>query len=179
MQTKLRFGILLQLLPGYYLFNALTVFCDFCKYLAYEYARRGACLALAARRQERLRAVADKARALGSPDVIVIPTDISKVEDSERFINEAVNHFGKCKDLLLSSFNFNLCARFFHKRSCFTMTHGVYAIVDHLVNNAGVVQIDMFEDCKQISDFATLTVCFLVQQLILIGSDDALSNNCH
>ncbi|KAJ6970803.1 hypothetical protein NC653_035166 [Populus alba x Populus x berolinensis] len=127
------------------------------EYLAYEYARRGACLALAARRQERLRAVADKARALGSPDVIVIPTDISKVEDSERFINEAVNHFGKCKDLLLSSFNFNLCARFFHKRGCFTMTHGVYAIVDHLVNNAGVIQIDMFEDCKQISDFATLT----------------------
>ncbi|XP_011023956.1 PREDICTED: 11-beta-hydroxysteroid dehydrogenase-like 4A [Populus euphratica] len=94
------------------------------EYLAYEYARRGACLALAARRQERLRAVADKARALGSPDVIVIPTDISKLEDSERFINEAVNHFGK---------------------------------LDHLVNNAGVVQIDMFEDCKQISDFATLT----------------------
>ncbi|XP_061953059.1 11-beta-hydroxysteroid dehydrogenase A-like [Populus nigra] len=94
------------------------------EYLAYEYARRGACLALAARRQERLRAVADKARALGSPDVIVIPTDISKAEDSERFINEAVNHFGK---------------------------------LDHLVNNAGVVQIDMFEDCKQISDFATLT----------------------
>ncbi|KAI5562980.1 hypothetical protein BDE02_15G086500 [Populus trichocarpa] len=94
------------------------------EYLAYEYARRGACLALAARRQERLRAVAGKARALGSPDVIVIPTDISKVEDSERFINEAVNHFGK---------------------------------LDHLVNNAGVVQIDMFEDCKQISDFATLT----------------------
>ncbi|KAJ6869268.1 hypothetical protein NC651_034123 [Populus alba x Populus x berolinensis] len=92
--------------------------------LAYEYARRGACLALAARRQERLRAVADRARALGSPDVIVIPTDVSKVEDSERFINEAVNHFGK---------------------------------LDHLVNNAGVVQIDMFEDCKQISDFATLT----------------------
>lgn len=94
------------------------------EYLAYEYARRGACLALAARRQERLRAVADRARALGSPDVIVIPTDVSKVEDSERFINEAVNHFGK---------------------------------LDHLVNNAGVIQIDMFEDCKQISDFATLT----------------------
>jgi NADP-dependent 3-hydroxy acid dehydrogenase YdfG len=40
------------------------------------------------------------------------------------------------------------------------MTHGVYAIVDHLVNNAGVAQIDMFEDCKQISDFATIMVCF-------------------
>ncbi|XP_061953060.1 11-beta-hydroxysteroid dehydrogenase A-like [Populus nigra] len=93
------------------------------EYLAYEYARRGACLALSARREERLRAVADKARELGSPDVIVIATDISKVEDCERFVNEAMNHFGK---------------------------------LDHLVNNAGVAQIDMFEDCKQISEFATI-----------------------
>ncbi|KAJ6760972.1 hypothetical protein OIU79_025754 [Salix purpurea] len=92
------------------------------EYLAYEYARRGACLALSARREERLRAVADKARELGSPDVLVIATDISKVEDCERFVKEAVNHFGK---------------------------------LDHLVTNAGVAQIDMFEDCKQISDFAT------------------------
>jgi NAD(P)-dependent dehydrogenase (short-subunit alcohol dehydrogenase family) len=94
------------------LFNALTVFCGFCKYLAYEYARRGACLALSARREERLRAVADKARELGSPDVIVIATDISKVEDCERFVNEAMNHFGKCKDLL-TSFRLSLRARFF------------------------------------------------------------------
>ncbi|KAL9338137.1 hypothetical protein Peur_069906 [Populus x canadensis] len=93
------------------------------EYLEYEYARRGACLALSARREERLRAVADKARELGSPDVIVIATDISMVEDCERFVNEAMNHFGK---------------------------------LDHLVNNAGVAHIDMFEDCKQISDFATI-----------------------
>ncbi|KAG6754230.1 hypothetical protein POTOM_042250 [Populus tomentosa] len=93
------------------------------EYLAYEYARRGACLALAARREERLRAVADKARMLGSPDVIVISTDISKVEDCERFITKAVNHFGR---------------------------------LDHLVNNAGIIQIDMFEHCKEISDCAVL-----------------------
>lgn len=93
------------------------------KYLAYEYARRGACLALAARREERLRAVADKARMLGSPDVIVISTDISKVEDCEGFITEAVNHFGR---------------------------------LDHLVNNAGIAQIDMFEHCKEISDCVIL-----------------------
>ncbi|CAK7336758.1 unnamed protein product [Dovyalis caffra] len=93
------------------------------EYLAYEYARRGACLALAARREERLQAVADKAQLLGSPDVIFIPTDVSKVEDCERFINKAVNHFGQ---------------------------------LDHLVNNAGIIRIDMFEDCKQISDLVTL-----------------------
>ncbi|KAH8486674.1 hypothetical protein H0E87_025614 [Populus deltoides] len=99
------------------------------EYLAYEYARRGACLALSARREERLRAVADKARELGSPDVIVIATDISKIE---------------------------FMCKVFHTSRCFTMTHRVYAIVDHLVNNAGVAHIDMFEDCKQISDFATI-----------------------
>ncbi|CAK7336756.1 unnamed protein product [Dovyalis caffra] len=95
------------------------------EYLAYEYARRGACLALAARREERLSAVADKARLLGSPDVIVISADVSKVEDCER----------SCR---------------------LTTSHGVYATVDHLVNNAGIIQIDMFEDCKQIPDSETL-----------------------
>jgi hypothetical protein len=39
------------------------------------------------------------------------------------------------------------------------MTRGVYSIVDHLVNNAGIIQIDMFEQCKEISDCAILMVC--------------------
>ena len=97
---------LVTIVTGTLLTNALNCILWFLKYLAYEYARRGACLALAARREERLRAVADKARMLGSPDVIVISTDISKVEDCERFITEAVNHFGRCKDLLSISIFF-------------------------------------------------------------------------
>lgn len=67
------------------------------KHLAYKYARRGARLALAARREERLRVVAHKAHELGSPDVLVIRADVSKVGDCKRLVDEAVNHFGQCK----------------------------------------------------------------------------------
>lgn len=66
------------------------------KHIAYEYARRSACLVLVARREERLRAVADKARKLGSPDVIFICADVSVLDDCKRFVNESINHFGRC-----------------------------------------------------------------------------------
>ncbi|KAK7853549.1 11-beta-hydroxysteroid dehydrogenase 1b [Quercus suber] len=62
--------------------------------MSYEYAKRGARLALVARREDRLQAVADKARKLGSPEVVVVRADVSKVEECERFVNETVNHFG-------------------------------------------------------------------------------------
>lgn len=64
--------------------------------MAYEYARRGARLALAARREERLKAVATKAVGLGSPDAIVICADVSEVEDCKRLVNETMDHFGQC-----------------------------------------------------------------------------------
>ncbi|XP_057459471.1 11-beta-hydroxysteroid dehydrogenase A-like isoform X1 [Actinidia eriantha] len=67
------------------------------EHLAYEYARRGAYLALAARRKNSLREVGDRAVLLGSPDVIVVPTDVSKVEDCKRLIDETISHFGQCK----------------------------------------------------------------------------------
>ncbi|KAJ4850112.1 hypothetical protein Tsubulata_000585 [Turnera subulata] len=70
------------------------------EHLAYEYARRGARLALVARREDRLREVANKARTLGSPDVITIQADISKSEDCKRLIDEAVNHFGQLNHLV-------------------------------------------------------------------------------
>ena len=65
--------------------------------LAYEYGRRGARLALCARRENSLREVADNARRCGSPDVIVLRADVSKVDDCRRIIDETVNHFGRCK----------------------------------------------------------------------------------
>ncbi|KAG6686185.1 hypothetical protein I3842_11G004700 [Carya illinoinensis] len=64
------------------------------KHLAYEYARRGACLALITRRENRLREVASTTYQLGSPEVIVIPANVSKVEDCKRFVDEIVEHFG-------------------------------------------------------------------------------------
>ncbi|XP_010536607.1 PREDICTED: 11-beta-hydroxysteroid dehydrogenase-like 4A [Tarenaya hassleriana] len=70
------------------------------EHIAYEYARRGARLALVARREDRLRAVAEKSRRLGSPDVVVISGDVSNVEDCKRFVQETINHFGRLDHLV-------------------------------------------------------------------------------
>ncbi|KAL4634517.1 hypothetical protein ACB092_04G205400 [Castanea dentata] len=88
------------------------------EHIAYEYARRGAVLALVARREDRLRIVANKARELGSPEVIVIRADVSKDEECKQFVHKTVNHFGR---------------------------------LDHLVNNAGVIRVDFFEDSTDIA----------------------------
>ncbi|KAJ8772404.1 hypothetical protein K2173_027581 [Erythroxylum novogranatense] len=68
--------------------------------ITYEYAKRRACLALVDIKEDCLKPVVDKARALGSPDVIAIVADVSKLEDCERFVNEAVQHFGKLDHLV-------------------------------------------------------------------------------
>ena len=90
------------------------------EHLAYEYAKKGACLALAARRENKLQEVADRAREIGSPDVMVIRADVSKVEDCKRLVDEVVQHFGR---------------------------------LDHLVNNAGVMSVCLFEESSNINDF--------------------------
>lgn len=61
----------------------------------YEYARKGACVALVARTEIALRAVAKTARDLGAPDVLVVPADITKVDEAKRAVEETVAHFGK------------------------------------------------------------------------------------
>ncbi|OMO84208.1 Short-chain dehydrogenase/reductase SDR [Corchorus capsularis] len=70
------------------------------EHLAYEYGKRGARLALVARRTDRLQKVAGRARELGSPDVIVITADVSKLQDSKRFVDQTVNHFGQLDHLV-------------------------------------------------------------------------------
>ena len=74
-------------------------FCDFVilKHLAYQYARRGACLVLVARKEKSIQEVADRARSLGSPEVLVIRADVSKVEVCKSFVDEAVEHFRRCE----------------------------------------------------------------------------------
>ncbi|CAI0548106.1 unnamed protein product [Linum tenue] len=83
------------------------------KHLAYEYAKRGACLALVARREDRLRHVASKAEEMGSPYALVIQGDVTNAEDCRRFVNTAATVFGR---------------------------------LDHLVTNAGVCPVSLFED---------------------------------
>ena len=93
------------------------------EHLAYEYASRGACLALFARRGKSLDDVADRARQFGSPDVITIRGDISKVDDCRHLVEETVNHFGR---------------------------------LDHLVNNAGICSVCLFEDSDNITNFKSI-----------------------
>ncbi|GFZ17353.1 hydroxysteroid dehydrogenase 7 [Actinidia rufa] len=81
-----------------------------------------------ARRGGRLEAVATKASELGSPDVIIETGDVSRVEDCKRFVDAAVNRFGR---------------------------------LDHLVNNAGIFPLCMFEDSTNVDDFAPIMVITL------------------
>ncbi|KAK7369635.1 hypothetical protein VNO80_11677 [Phaseolus coccineus] len=90
------------------------------EHLAYEYAKRGARLALVARRENRIKEVAGNAKLLGSPDVITIPADVSRPQDCQRFVESTINHFGR---------------------------------LDHLVNNAGIVALSLFEDTTDITKF--------------------------
>lgn len=83
------------------------------QHLAYEYAKRGALLALAARREKSLEEVADRAREYGSPDVLVIPADVSKVEDCKRIVGETMDHFGRCKCKWLIKILFYALSLFF------------------------------------------------------------------
>ncbi|KAF5196309.1 11-beta-hydroxysteroid dehydrogenase 1B [Thalictrum thalictroides] len=68
--------------------------------LAYQYARRGACLVLVARRENRLQEVAEIARQYGSPDVLVIRADVAIQDDCRRFVEEAIEHFGQLDHLV-------------------------------------------------------------------------------
>ena len=65
--------------------------------MAYLYAKKGANLMLVARREDRLKAVADKSRSLGAKNVHVIAADVAKEEDCKRFIDETINLYGSCK----------------------------------------------------------------------------------
>ncbi|KAJ0578449.1 putative 11-beta-hydroxysteroid dehydrogenase [Helianthus annuus] len=65
------------------------------KQLAIEFAKEGACLALVARREKQLNLVAQYASSIGSPNVIVLPADVSKLEDCKGFVDQTIKHFGR------------------------------------------------------------------------------------
>ncbi|KAJ9568541.1 hypothetical protein OSB04_004507 [Centaurea solstitialis] len=70
------------------------------EHVAYEYARRGACLVLAARREKSLREVADTALSLGAPEAVAIPADVSDIDDCKRLISQTIDRFGQLNHLV-------------------------------------------------------------------------------
>ncbi|CAL4988059.1 unnamed protein product [Urochloa decumbens] len=95
------------------------------EHLVYEYARKGACVALVARTEIALRAVAKTARDLGAPDVLVVPADITKVDEAKRAVEETVAHFGKLNHLVANAGIWSSC--FFEEITNITAFHNVIA----------------------------------------------------
>uniref|UniRef100_A0A804PI80 11-beta-hydroxysteroid dehydrogenase 1B n=1 Tax=Zea mays TaxID=4577 RepID=A0A804PI80_MAIZE len=77
--------------------------------LAYQYAKKGACLALVARRKQALEGVAAAALERGAPDVLVIPADVSDAEQSRRAVEDTVAHFGKLNHLVANAGVWSSC----------------------------------------------------------------------
>ncbi|CAD5334536.1 NAD(P)-binding domain superfamily [Arabidopsis thaliana x Arabidopsis arenosa] len=71
--------------------------------LAYEYGKRGAYLALVDIRGEPLFHVAALAELYGSPEVLPLVADVSKLQDCERFIRATVLHFGRLDHLVTNA----------------------------------------------------------------------------
>nr|XP_043608148.1 11-beta-hydroxysteroid dehydrogenase-like 4A [Erigeron canadensis] len=73
--------------------------------MAYEYAKRGARLAIIAIKEpeSRLENVADKARELGSPDVLFLFANVSNVEECRMFVGDTVKHFGRLDHLVCNA----------------------------------------------------------------------------
>ncbi|XP_037442281.1 uncharacterized protein LOC119310748 [Triticum dicoccoides] len=71
--------------------------------LAYQYAAKGACLALVARKEWSLRQVADRAFDLGAPDVIILPGDVADPDDCNRFVQATVDHYGRLDHLVCNA----------------------------------------------------------------------------
>ena len=64
-------------------------------------AKEGAHVALAARRQAELQAVADEIRAAGG-ETLVVPTDVTRPAELERLVAETLKHFGRL-DILVAN----------------------------------------------------------------------------
>ncbi|KAL6874371.1 hypothetical protein ACP4OV_013391 [Aristida adscensionis] len=79
------------------------------EHLAYEYAKRGAYLALVARREVSLREVGDRALALGSPGVLVLPADVSNPGECEKFVGDTISYFGRLDHLVNNASIWQVC----------------------------------------------------------------------
>jgi len=71
---------------------------------ALEFARRGANVVLAARREERLRELAQQIERIGV-QALVVPADVGRSEDVERMVRAAIERFGRI-DVLVNNAGF-------------------------------------------------------------------------
>lgn len=76
--------------------------------LAVEYASQGACLALAARRLDKLNELRDQ---LSSSEVLVVPTDVTIETDCQNLIAQTISRFGKI-DILINNAGLSMRALF-------------------------------------------------------------------
>lgn len=68
--------------------------------IAYEYALRRANLMLVARRENRLRGIAENSRRLGARHVMIMAADVVKEDDCRRFVNETISVYGRVDHLV-------------------------------------------------------------------------------
>ncbi|CAN0888071.1 11-beta-hydroxysteroid dehydrogenase B [Linum grandiflorum] len=68
--------------------------------IAYEYAKRGVNLVLVARRENRLRAISEKARLMGAKHVMIVAADVVKEDDCRRFVDQTVSYYGRVDHLV-------------------------------------------------------------------------------
>ncbi|KVH95701.1 Glucose/ribitol dehydrogenase, partial [Cynara cardunculus var. scolymus] len=75
------------------------------EHMTYEYAKRGACIALIAIKEpeSRLEKVAERARELGSPDVLFEFADVSNVDECRMFVDDTIKHFGQLDHLVCNA----------------------------------------------------------------------------
>ncbi len=78
------------------------------KALAYEFASRGASLVLAARRMDRLQQIEQE---LAGTEILSVQADVSKEEDCENLMKQAVDRFGQI-DVLINNAGISMRALF-------------------------------------------------------------------
>lgn len=78
------------------------------KALAYEFALRGASLVLAARRIDRLKQIKDD---LSHSEVLIVQADVSREQDCQNLINQAISRFGRI-DVLINNAGISMRAIF-------------------------------------------------------------------
>jgi len=117
--------------------------------LALEIARRGGDLVLTARREERLREVAEQAMKFGSR-ALPLKCDVSREGDLDKAVQEAVDHFGRI-DYVVANAGFGVAGRVdrlgiedFRRQfetNVFGVLRTVQATRDYLVKSKGCIGI--------------------------------------